>query len=143
MKRNQFTTSFTVLVCLVTLILACSGGGGSSGGDVSGAAVFITDDMSDDFVRVKIALYKVEFQNSKNKSRVTVFESQNGDQIDITELSGILEQLPGTLPPGNYNRVFLTVGDSLILVDKSGNELYPTLAEKQNGKSWTTCSGEQ
>jgi PKD repeat protein len=42
MKRNQFTTYFTVLVCLVTLILACNGSD-SGGEEGSGPTTIVSD----------------------------------------------------------------------------------------------------
>ncbi len=140
MKRGSFRRFFGVLFLLAFGVLLYSCGGGGTTTSSTGAGLYITDDITTDFQQVIVTIYKVEFQRAADKSLVTAFEDPQGITYDLTELSGILEKI-GTLPAGTYNRVFITVGESLILVDDSGVQISPdpTFAENR----WTACSDGQ
>lgn len=129
-----------LMLSAAALFAACGSGGGSGSltGSVSDATLFITDDLSNDYQQVMVTVFKVVFEKPQDKSPVTAFEDPLGVTYDITELDGILSKL-GTLPPGNYSNVFITVGEELMLVDNMGNQLNPTFAQN----AWTTCSGSQ
>ena len=134
-----------LLLILTTFTLySCGGGGGSSEGSSSStstskASLYITDDMSDSYQQVLVTIYKVEFEKASDKSRVPAFEDTQGVTYDLTELRGVIERL-GSLPQGSYSKVYLTVGEGLILVDSSGNELNPTF---DDSNAWTTCSASK
>lgn len=132
-----------LFLALAFMLYSCGGGGGSSSGSsstsTSKASLYITDDISDSYQQVLVTLYKVEFEKSSDKTLVTAFEDTQGVTYDLTELRGIIEKL-GSLPQGSYSKVYLTLGDGLILVDNAGNELSPTF---NDSNAWTTCSASK
>ncbi len=131
---------FVLFLALAFMLYSCGGGGGSGGSSGSTAtgkaSLYITDDMSDSYQQVLVTLYKVEFEKASDKTLVTAFEDTQGVTYDLTELRGIIEKL-GSLPQGSYSKVYLTLGEGLILVDNTGNELNPTF---DDSNAWTTCS---
>ncbi len=146
MQRKRLTDQRKGLVLLLFLILtvalySCGGGGGGGDGSTSSSnsSLYITDDISDTYQQVLVTLYKVEFEKASDKSLVTAFEDAQGVTYDLTELRGVIEKL-GSLPQGSYSKVYLTLGEELILVDNSGNELKPTF---DDSNVWTTCSNNK
>ncbi len=133
-----------VLLSVVSLLLyACGGGGGGSSSSLSSgtsaASLYITDDLSINYKQVLVTIYKIELEQASDQSLVTVFEDPAGVTYDLTELRGVLEKI-GTISPGTYTRLIITVGQQVILVEKNtGNQITADLAEN----AWTSCSNGQ
>ncbi|NOX20703.1 MAG: DUF4382 domain-containing protein [Nitrospirae bacterium] len=125
-----------VLFLLSILLYAC--GGGSSSG-TSAASLYITDDLSTNYSQVYVTIYKIQLEKASDQSLVTVFEDPAGVTYDMTELRGVLEKI-GSIPPGTYTKIIITVDQQLILVEKvTGNQITADLSEN----AWTSCSNGQ
>jgi len=130
-----------LLLGMIFVISACGSGGTSDGVSGSGT-LFITDNLNDDYNQVIVTLYKVELERSADQARVTVFDDPQGITYDVHELDGILKRLPNaSIPTDSYNRVLITLGQEIILVDKTGTVPNPNPLLAQNG--WTICNNSQ
>ncbi len=119
-------------------LYACGDGGGVDGGSGGTASLYITDDVTTNYSQVIVTIYKIELKRTDDGSTVTAFDDQQGVTYDLSELNGVLEKL-GTIPSGSYNRVLVTVGEKLILVDNTGAQVSPDPSFA--GNDWTNCSG--
>jgi hypothetical protein len=135
-----------LLLCMALALYSCGsgGGGGSSSGRDSGAttnaSLFITDNLTADYQQVIVTVYKVELVKSSSGASLTAFEDALGITYDLRELSGVLETLSlSSIPPGRYNRVNVTVGEELMLVDNNGMQINPNPVFDGSGNK-TTCS---
>jgi len=129
---------------MAVALYSCGSGGGGGGsinsGSASNAGLFITDNLTTDYQQVFVTVYKVELQKSSTGASLTAFEDPNGVTYDLRELRGVLETLStGSIPPGSYNRVFITVGEKLMLVDNNGVQITPDPVFDDSGNK-TTCS---
>jgi hypothetical protein len=101
--------------------------------------LYITDDVTVDFQSVIVTIYKVAFVKTSDGSSLTAFESAPGYTYDLSSLNGILAKLSDTpIPVGSYNRIFITIGEKLVLVNSSGVEISPNPTFAEN--HWTSCS---
>ncbi len=131
-----------VALILTTLILTSCGGGTSSSSGSHTASLFVTDDLSTNYQQVLVTIYKVEFEKSSDGSTITAFDDPQGVTYDLRELSGVMAMLTGSsLEPGSYNRVLITVGRDIVLVDNTGTQITPNPQFEEN--TWTVCSGGQ
>jgi len=142
-KKHPVLICFLLCVAIALYSCGSSGGGGNSSGVDSGstsnASLFITDNLTTNYEQVIVTVYKVELVKSSTGASLTAFEDALGITYDLRALSGILETLStGTIPPGSYNRVYITVGEELILVEKS-NPSNPVTAVFDASKNKTTC----
>jgi len=105
----------------------------------SGGNLYITDDVTVDFQSVIVTIYKVAFVKTSNGSSLTVFEDPLGVTYDLSSLNGILAKLSSTpIPVGSYNRIVITIGEELVLVNNSGVDITPNTTFAEN--HWTSCS---
>jgi Notch-like protein len=140
LKKQQTSQNKSILMMLLfvlsVLFYACGAGMDDNG--VSTGALYITDDLSIDYNQVIVTIYSVEVENATDGTRLLIFNDELGDTYDLRNLNGILAKLPGaSIPPGNYERVIITVGNELILVDDNDVQITPSPQFASN--TFTSC----
>ena len=131
---RKLSLLIAIFVMTSLLMLAGCGGTGSGtetvGSSEASLSVFFTDDLSADFDQVWVKAYKVELANES--SSVTLFENEEGQEIDLSSLTGpagseFLFLAASTIPKGTYTKVIVTLAKSAQLFAKASD--IPTKAE--------------
>ncbi len=104
-------------------ILASCGGGGSTSSDGSTVSAYITDAPADQYPAVEVTLYEVRLTDGTNP--VTLFSSNTGIQIDLTDLRNVMRYVGSAqIPAGSsFDRVEIEVGNSVQVTKNDGSTL--------------------
>jgi len=126
MKYPVFVVALGALA--LTLIAGCGGGGGGgpAGGGPAGAefSIFVTDSFRDDYDRVWATIHQVELLDAAGSARVALSDAA-GKVVDIRTLRDATGERftlvgAGSVPPGTYSAVRLTLGQTFSLVPRGG-----------------------
>jgi hypothetical protein len=133
-----------LLLVLSVMFYACGAGKDDIGVSVASntGALYITDDLNTDYHQVIATIYSVEVESASDGTRLLIFNEELGDTYDLRNLNGILAKLRGTsIPVGNYDRVIITVGNELIIVDNNDVQITPNPEFSSN--TFTSCIDEK
>ncbi len=142
--RKKLNIPVMLLLVITVMFYACGGSNDENGiSDASNnGTLYITDDLNTDYHQVIVRIYKVEVEKSSDGKRLEVFKEDDGVTYDLRNLSGILVKLhEAFIPVGNYNRVIITVGNTLMLVDDNDEPITPNPEFSVN--TFTTCSDKK
>ena len=119
-------------------ILASCGGGGStttSTSDGSTVSAYITDAPADQYPAVEVTLYEVRLTDGTNS--VTLFSSDTGIQIDLTDLRNVMRYVGSAqIPAGqNFNTMEVVVDGNVTVTTNSGNTLNVSFENNLNNVS--------
>ncbi len=143
-RKLSLLILFLVITSLVSLA-GCGGSGSeseSAGSSEASLSVFFTNGGSGDFDQVWVTAHKVELAN--DSSSLTLFESQEGQEIDLRSLTGpegseFLFLAASTIPKGTYTKVIVTLAKSTQLFAKGSEssakaEFPASLTEAERSK---------
>ncbi|UCH80368.1 MAG: DUF4382 domain-containing protein [Nitrospiraceae bacterium] len=133
-----------LLMVFSVMIYACSGITDEKGvlSTSNSGTLYITDDLNTDYHQVISTIYRVEVEKTSDGSRLQIFNDELGDTYDLRNLNGILAKLSEAfIPAGMYNRVIITVGRELILVDDNDVQMTPNPELK--GNKLTSCDSDK
>jgi hypothetical protein len=125
MNRNLLILAGVVIVLLTSVFwLSCSGGGGSSGSGSSGGgastgnvALYVTDDMSEDFEQVTVTVNSVSLEHTGSVETCDVLTTPV--TLDLTDLSSMIQLLDVTACEAvNYNRIRIEFSEQVIVTEK-------------------------
>ena len=137
--RKGISLGALVLGSIIFTLNSCGGGGGgsgvSAGGDIPATpsnygkvAVFITDDISNQFDEAWVRIYRITITDAKGTVH-ELFSDPNGKVVNLFELSDVVELLNiATLPPGTYSNIQVELDRSVVLINKSGNPINANLS---------------
>lgn len=117
-----------VALAFLSILWGCGGSGtgsSSGGGPGSGSngtlGLFVTDQATDGFAGVWATLYRVEVAQANGPFR-TVYEADEGVELNIPELSDTVELLgTASLPAGSYVRARVTLRNTMRVIEGNGS----------------------
>lgn len=136
------------IITVATMFLfSCGGGGGGITPPASSVSLYFTDDMSV-YPSILVTVYEVNLCSDQQcQQKVNLFSSQQGLEVDLAKLNGILQYITTTsIPQGTYNRLEVVMDKNLTVTDPS-NQTHPAvfspMQEKPNKPNTVQCDAQK
>ena len=149
MKRNLLVLAGIAAVVLTSVIWISCGGGGGGGGSSSGSsstgdvALYITDDMSEDYKQVTVTVDSVRLVHTGTGNSCDVMTTPV--TLDLTDLSSMIQLLDVTAcPTANYNRIHIEFSEEVVVTDTGDittNCKFTSYKDEGNKPNVIQCSG--
>lgn len=136
------------IITVATMFLfSCGGGGGGITPPASSVSLYFTDNMGV-YPSILAKVYEVNLCSDQQcQQKVNLFSNQQGLEVDLAKLNGILQYITTTsIPQGTYNRLEVVMDKNLTVTDSS-NQTHPAvfspMQERTNKPNTVQCDAQK